>query len=66
MVYSSGVKEYKYIVYLNGIVWESVKASNKKEALEKAELLVRDEWPAYKIGHANTIVVETVRTFLGK
>jgi len=69
VVYSSGVKEYKYIVFLNGIVWDSVSAPNIRVAKRRAYKMVRNDSQTFSLRYkdlSKVVTLETVRTFLGK
>lgn len=55
----------KYIIYVNGIVWDSVNAKNKTLALKKAKALVRKDFTEFPES-INNIELETEKSFLGK
>lgn len=62
-----GMRQYLYIVYLNGIVWDSVNAPNKNIAKRRATTMVKKDLSEHKTNPNAPMVVtvETVKTFLG-
>jgi hypothetical protein len=63
------MRNYLYIVYLNGIVWDSVNAPNIRVAKRRACKMVRSDEQTSSIKFRNlaqAVSVETVKSFLGR
>ena len=63
------MRNYLYIVYLNGIVWDSVNAPNIKTAKRRACKMIREDkqTSSLKFRDVSSVVeVQTVRTFIGR
>lgn len=61
------MRNYLYIVYLNGIVWDSVNAPNIRVAKRRANAMIRKDHTLNNINPnaPREVTVETVKTFLG-